>query len=138
MGCTCARLGLSRQAQVCTEAVQYRQLRGVTGFVYEAMGYPNPAGTHVQSNVGIWGEAARVGLQSGAVGLDEWRVGLGQPLTGDGEGHVLLASLGGQSVQRLRCCKGRVLIEEDRLVKEGWSNVAGVRATGELVVVELV
>jgi len=54
MGCSSARLGLSRQAQVCKEAVQHCQLRGVTGFVYEAMDDPNPAGTDVQSNFGIW------------------------------------------------------------------------------------
>jgi hypothetical protein len=54
MGCSSARLGLNRQAQVCSEAVRHCQLRGVTGFVYEAMDDPNPAGTDMQSNDGIW------------------------------------------------------------------------------------
>jgi len=54
MGGSSAKLGLSRQAQVCTEAVQHCQLRGVTGFVYEAMDASDPAGTTVDLNFGIW------------------------------------------------------------------------------------
>ncbi len=54
MGGSSAKLGLSRQAQVCTEAVQHCRLRGVTGFINEAVDSPDPDGTILDSNFGVW------------------------------------------------------------------------------------